>query len=124
MKAFQTAKKILAIDASTFPAVAIGGQGDKEIQICGIHHGLGWLGSEVQSRRASEQTSIVSMNGREALWDTSAMYFCDERTVEYAGYHAMAPHLLWKGLGACCSFELRIRAIAGTHFVTNAQARS
>jgi len=42
-----------------FPNVAIDGEEDEEIRISGIHQGLGWLGSEVQSGRAKDQELIV-----------------------------------------------------------------
>ncbi|TWT50052.1 hypothetical protein CA85_52740 [Allorhodopirellula solitaria] len=76
-----------------FPTVAIDGEDDEEIQISGIHQGLGWLSSEVQSRRAKDQKLIVLMDGQEALWDTSAMHFCDEQTVELLDYLHVAVYV-------------------------------
>ncbi|TWT56271.1 ISKra4 family transposase [Allorhodopirellula solitaria] len=76
-----------------FPTVAIDGEDDEEIQISGIHQGLGWLNSEVQSRRAKDQKLIVLMDGQEASWDTSAMHFCDEQTVEILDFLHVAVYV-------------------------------
>lgn len=102
-------EEIVQVDASTprtarpepkfkhttahFPTVAIDGEDDEEIPISGIHQALGWLSSEVQSRRAEEQTLIVLMDGQEALWDTSAMHFCGERTVEILDFLHVAVYI-------------------------------
>ncbi|TWT74888.1 hypothetical protein CA85_01740 [Allorhodopirellula solitaria] len=53
----------------------------------------GWLSSEVQSRRAKDQKLIVLMDGQEALWDTSAMHFCDEQTVEILDFLHVAVYV-------------------------------
>lgn len=76
-----------------FPTIEVDGEDDQEIQISGIHRGLGWLASEVQSRRAKDQKLIVLMDGQEALWDTSAMHFCDEHTVEILDFLHVAVYI-------------------------------
>jgi len=76
-----------------FPTVAVDGEGDQEIPISGIHQGLGWLASEVQSRRGEDQKLIVLMDGQEALWDTSAMHFCDDHTVEILDFLHVAVYI-------------------------------
>lgn len=75
-----------------FPTVAIDGE-DEEIPISGIHQGIGWLSSEVSSRRTEDQRLIVLMDGQEALWDTSAMHFCDEHTVEILDFLHVAVYI-------------------------------
>ena len=76
----------------------VGNSGDRTVRISGIHAGLGWLGGEVASRRRDEQTLVVVMDGQEALWETSRLHFCDEKTVEILDFLHVAVYI-WEAAG-------------------------
>ncbi len=76
-----------------FPTIAVDGEDHEEIHISGIHQGIGWLSSEVSSRRTESQKLLLLMDGQEALWDTSAMHFCDEHTVEILDFLHVAVYI-------------------------------
>jgi len=59
---------------------------------------MGWLSTEVESRRQDGQTLIVLMDGQEALWDTSGMHFDDNQTIEILDFLHVAVYV-WEAAG-------------------------
>lgn len=76
-----------------FPSVESDGDDGDQIQISGIHQGMGWLSGEVQRRRAEGQTLVVLMDGQEALWETSVMHFNDEQVIEILDFLHVAVYI-------------------------------
>lgn len=89
----QRPKPMFKHTTAHFPTVVIDGEDNKEFHISGIHQGLDWLSSEVSVRRTESQKLVVLMDGQEALWDTSAMHFCDEHTVEILDFLHVAVYI-------------------------------